>query len=144
MSYELQATSYKPQDLKMDIVILIKHTLMRNFKQLKIWQKGFDIAVKSFKLIGTFPKEERYGISSQLTRAAISIPSNIAEGSSRRSEKDYKRFLEISLGSTFEVETQLLIAAAANFGNSEIRNEMLKDIAEEQRMLNGFMSTLNT
>jgi four helix bundle protein len=128
----------------MDIVILIKHTLMRDFKQLKIWQKGFDIAVKSFKLVGTFPKEERYGISSQLTRAAISIPSNIAEGSSRRSEKDYKRFLEISLGSTFEVETQLLIAAAANFGNSEIRNEMLKDIAEEQRMLNGFMSTLNT
>ena len=108
---------------------------MRNFKELKIWQKGFDIAVKSFKLVSTFPKEERYGISSQLTRAAVSIPSNIAEGSSRKSEKDYNRFLEISLGSTFEAETQLLIAAAVNFGNTDMRNEILKDIQEEQKML---------
>lgn len=116
---------------------------MRNFKELKIWQKGFEIAVKSFKLVSTFPKEERYGISSQLTKAAVSIPSNIAEGSSRRSEKDYNRFLEISLGSTFEAETQLLIAGAVNFGNSEMRNEILKDIQEEQKMLTGFMSKLN-
>jgi len=116
---------------------------MRNFKELKIWQKGFDIAVKSFKLVSTFPKEERYGISSQLTRAAVSIPSNIAEGSSRKSEKDYNRFLEISLGSTFEAETQLLIAAAVNFGNTDMRNEILKDIQEEQKMLSGFMNKLN-
>ena len=108
---------------------------MRNFKELKIWQKGFDIAVKSFKLVSTFPKEERYGISSQLTRAAVSIPSNIAEGSSRKSEKDYNRFLEISLGSTFEAETQLLIAAAVNFGNTDMRDEIMKDIQEEQKML---------
>jgi len=116
---------------------------MRNFKELKIWQKGFDIAVKSFKLVSTFPKEERYGISSQLTRAAVSIPSNIAEGSSRKSEKDYNRFLEISLGSTFEAETQLLIAAAVNFGNTDMRDEILKDIQEEQKMLSGFMNKLN-
>jgi len=116
---------------------------MRNFKELKIWQKGFDIAVKSFKLVSTFPKEERYGISSQLTRAAVSIPSNIAEGSSGKSEKDYNRFLEISLGSTFEAETQLLIAAAVNFGNTDMRDEILKDIQEEQKMLSGFMNKLN-
>ena len=71
---------------------------MRNFKELKIWQKGFQIAVNSFKLIATFPKEEKFGISVQITKAAVSIPSNIAEGSSRSSEKDYNRFLEISLG----------------------------------------------
>ncbi|HKO80015.1 MAG TPA: four helix bundle protein [Chitinophagaceae bacterium] len=71
---------------------------MRNFKELKIWQKGFQIAIKSFKLISTFPKEEKYGISSQVTKAAVSIPSNVAEGSSRSSEKDYNRFIEISLG----------------------------------------------
>lgn len=116
---------------------------MRNFKELKIWQKGFDIAVKSFRLVSTFPKEERYGISSQLTKAAVSIPSNIAEGSSRKSERDYRRFLEISLGSTFEAETQLLIAAAANFGDLDMRNEMLKDIQEEQKMLTGFINKLN-
>ncbi|MCW3120140.1 MAG: four helix bundle protein [Chitinophagaceae bacterium] len=116
---------------------------MRNFKELKIWQKGFDIAVNSFKLVNTFPKEERFGISSQITRAAVSIPSNIAEGSSRKSEKDYHRFLEVSLGSSFEVETQLLIAAAAKFGNEEICNEILKDIDEEQKMLMSFMNKLN-
>ena len=117
---------------------------MRNFKELKIWQKGFDIAVKSFRLVNTFPKEEKYGISSQLTRAAVSIPSNIAEGSSRRSEKDYCRFIEISLGSSFEMETQVLIAAAVDFGNAEIRDEILRDIRDEQKMLTGFMNKLNS
>ncbi|MEO5946227.1 MAG: four helix bundle protein [Chitinophagaceae bacterium] len=78
---------------------------MRNFKQLLIWQKGFQIAIKSYKAVSSFPKEEKYSISSQITRAAVSIPSNIAEGSSRSSMKDYNRFLEIPLGSTFELET---------------------------------------
>lgn len=94
---------------------------MRNFKQLKIWQKGFQIAVKSIRLTEEFPKEERYGLTSQISRASISIPSNIAEGSSRSSGKDYKRFLEISLGSSYELETQLLIAKAVNYGKEELR-----------------------
>lgn len=66
---------------------------MKNFKKLLIWQKGFEIAVHSFKLVETFPKEEKFGLSSQITRASVSIPSNIAEGSSRESERDYNRFL---------------------------------------------------
>jgi four helix bundle protein len=115
---------------------------MRNFKKLLIRQKGFQIAVKSFHLVTSFPKEEKYGLSSQLTRAAVSIPSNIAEGSSRSSNKDYKRFLEISLGSTFEMETQLLIAEAVNFGEKDKRDELTKDIDEEQKMLMSFMSKL--
>ncbi|MDP9230632.1 MAG: four helix bundle protein [Bacteroidota bacterium] len=115
---------------------------MRNFKNLKIWQKGFDIAVKSFELVASFPKEEKYGLSSQLTRSAISIPSNIAEGSSRTSDKDYNRFLEISLGSTFEMETQILISQAVNFGNKALSDVLLKDIDEEQKMLMSFMSKL--
>ena len=116
---------------------------MRNFKELKIWQKGFDIAINAFKLTSSFPKEEKYGITSQITRAAVSIPSNIAEGSSRNSEKEYSRFVEISLGSSFELETQLLIAQATNFGDNEIRNQMLKDIDEEQKMIMSFMNKLN-
>ena len=115
---------------------------MRNFKQLLIWQKGFQIAVKSINAVNSFPKEEKYGISSQITRAAVSIPSNIAEGSSRTSMKDYSRFLEISLGSAFELETQLLIAEAVNFGEKEKRDELLKDIDEEQKMIMSFMSKL--
>lgn len=115
---------------------------MRNFKELKIWQKGFTIAVNSFKLVSTFPKEERFGISSQITRAAVSIPSNIAEGSSRSSEKDYNRFIEISLGSSFETETQILIAEAVNYGDNELRKKLLSDLDEEQKMLISFMKVL--
>ncbi len=100
---------------------------MRNFKELKIWQKGLDIVVKAYKLTGYFPKEEKYGITSQITRASVSIPSNIAEGSSRSSEKDYNRFIEISLGSSFELETQLLISQALSFGENNLTAEILKD-----------------
>ena len=115
---------------------------MKNFKQLLIWQKGFDIAKQSFTLIESFPKEERFSLSNQITRAAVSIPSNIAEGSSRSSEKDYNRFCEHSLGSAFELETQLLIADSINYGNQLIRAKLLQDVSEEQRMLMSFMSKL--
>ncbi len=116
---------------------------MRNFKQLLIWQKGFQIAVKSFQLTSSFPREEKFGLSTQLTKAAVSIPSNIAEGSSRTSSKDYNRFLEMSLGSSFEMETQLMIAEAVNFGVKEKRDDLLKEIDEEQKMLMSFMSKLH-
>ena len=107
-----------------------------------IWQKGFQIAVKSYNVVASFPKEEKYSISSQITRSAVSIPSNIAEGSSRSSMKDYHRFLEISLGSSFEMETKLLIAEAVNFGEKEKRDDLLKDIDAEQKMIMSFMSKL--
>jgi four helix bundle protein len=116
---------------------------MKNFKKLLIWQKGFEIAVQSFKLVENFPKEERFGLSSQITRASVSIPSNISEGSSRTSEKDYNRFIEISLGSSFELETQLLIAEAANFGDSALRSRMIQSVIDEQRMLSSFKDKLN-
>lgn len=116
---------------------------MKNFKGLKIWQKGFEIATQSFQLTESFPKEERFGLSSQITRAAVSIPSNIAEGSSRSSEKDYKRFLEIALGSGFELETQLLIAEKASYGPKKIRDHILQAIDEEQKMLIAFIKKLD-
>lgn len=116
---------------------------MRNFKELKIWQKGFSISKMTFQLTGSFPKEEKYGMVSQITRAAVSIPSNIAEGSSRASEKDYRRFIEISLGSCFELETQLLISQAVNFGDDEMTNLILREIDEEQKMLMSFINKLN-
>jgi four helix bundle protein len=115
---------------------------MNNFKQLKVWQKGFTIAVQLFKLAETLPKEQRFGLGIQITRASVSIPSNIAEGSSRSSEKDYKRFLELSLGSSYELETQLLIAEAANYGDPLLRSQMLRDTDEEQKMLLAFISRL--
>lgn len=115
---------------------------MKNFKELRIWQKGIEIAVKSYKATETFPAQEKFGITSQITRAGVSIPSNIAEGSSRKSVKYYARFIEISLGSSFELETQLLIARELNFGNTEAMNHLLFEIGEEQKMLQGFLSKL--
>ena len=117
---------------------------MKNFKQLKIWQKGFEIAVNTYQFASTLPKEEKFGLTSQITRAAISIPSNIAEGSSRSSEKDYSRFIEVSLGSCFELEMQLLIAQQIKFGDSEIQKHILKALDEEEKMLIAFKSRLHT
>ena len=97
---------------------------MRNFKELRIWQTGIDIAVKTFQLADTFPKEDKFGICQQMTRAGVSIPSNIAEGSSRKSEKDYARFIEISLGSNFELETQVVIAERLAKGDQELLQEL--------------------
>lgn len=115
---------------------------MKNFKQLLIWQKGLQIAVRAYELVSSFPKEERFSLSNQITRAAVSISSNIAEGSSRESEKDYRRFLKISLGSCYELETQLLIAESVNYGDNLLRGSLLSSVQEEQRMLTGFMGKL--
>ena len=102
-----------------------------------------DIAVNCYKLIDGFPKEKKYGLSLQVTKSGVSIPSNVAEGSSRKSEKDYSRFIEISLGSSFELETQLLIAQRVQFGDQELLALTLADIYEEQKMLQGFIGVLN-
>jgi four helix bundle protein len=116
---------------------------MRDFKQLRIWQKGLDIAFRCFKLTDSFPIEEKFGLVSQMNRAAISIPSNIAEGSSRISQKDYSRFLAIALGSCFELETQVLISEGLGLGQKDHLSELLFEIREEQKMLTGFMLKLN-
>lgn len=115
---------------------------MKNFRELRIWQQGMEIARLSYELVVAFPKEERFSLSNQITRSAVSIPSNIAEGSSRGSEKDYVRFLEIALGSGFELETQLLIARSAGFGNIDLCEKMLLRLSEEQKMLGAFIQTI--
>jgi len=117
---------------------------MRNSKKLQIWKKGFEIVVDTYKLIDGFPKSEKFSLGQQATKAAISIPSNIAEGSSRRSKKDYYRFIEISLGSSFELETQLLIAQAVNFGNKHLLSNTLNKIDEAQKMLIAFANRLSS
>ena len=116
---------------------------MRNFKELRIWQKGIDIAVKTFQLTDTFPKEDKYGICQQMTRSGVSVPSNIAEGSSRKSEKDYARFIEISLGSLFELETQLIISEKLTKGDQILLQNLKIDITDQQKMLTDFQQKLN-
>ncbi len=118
--------------------------IMRNFKELLIWQKGIEIATLIFRLASSFPKEEKYGLRSQLTSAAVSIPSNIAEGSSRLSIRENHRFLEISLGSSYELETQLLIAKAVNVGEKLLIEIILNLNDQEQKMLLSYMNKLRT
>ena len=115
---------------------------MKNFKELIIWQKGIEIIKKVYQLSKQFPSEEKFGLVSQITRAAVSIAANIAEGSSRNSDKDYGRFLQIALGSAFEVQTYLIIAKEMNLANSQeiIELELLLEI--EIKMIYSFLKKL--
>jgi len=113
---------------------------MKDFKKLNVWQKSMELVTSVYKISKNFPIEEKYGLTSQITRSAVSIPSNIAEGSSRLSERDYFRFLEIALGSAFELETQLMIADNLNLGNMQ---ELLEQTKTVQKMLSGLKSKLN-
>ena len=82
---------------------------MNYFKELKVWQKAIELVTETYLKSQSFPKEEIYGLTSQIRRCAVSIPSNIAEGCGRKTDKDFRNFLGISLGSAFEFETQLII-----------------------------------
>ena len=116
---------------------------MKDFKRLKVWQHGMEIAQLCYELIREFPKEEKYGLISQITRSASSIPANIAEGSSRKSDREYAHFLQISLGSCFELETHILLSELLGFGLINIRKSILYKIDEEQKMLISFINKLN-
>ena len=88
---------------------------MNYFKELKVWQKAIDLVTEIYTKSQEFPKEELYGLTSQIRRSAVSIPSNIAKGCGRKTNKDFANFLGISLGSAFELETQLIIAKKFKF-----------------------------
>lgn len=115
---------------------------MRNFRKLKIWNQGIIIVKEIYKIAQNLPDDEKFGLKSQITRAAVSIPSNIAEGSSRNSEVEFKRFLEISIGSLFEVETQLIIIQELGLIRSEDLTSIFELIAEEGKMINGLINTI--
>lgn len=108
---------------------------MRNFRKYDIWIDGMKVVEIIYKLTACFPKEERFSLTSQITRSAISIPSNIAERASRASEKDFARFLEISLGSCFELETQLRIADRLKYiKNGDFKVVLDKIISSQKRI----------
>jgi len=113
-----------------------------NFKNLKVWSKGMDAVDQVYAFTATLPDNEKYGLSSQLTRAAVSVPSNIAEGSGASTDKDFARFIGISLGSAFEAETQLLICERRGFGDLLKLNDAIATINEVQRMLMAFQDQL--
>ena len=109
------------------------------YQDLKIWQKGFEITNLTYDLIDEFPKEERFALADQMRRSAVSIPSNIAEGYVRASQKELLHFLYISFGSAAELETQVLIAESRKYGDPKKIERLKELISEEMKMLNGFI-----
>ncbi|MDD5184482.1 MAG: four helix bundle protein [Paludibacter sp.] len=116
---------------------------MHNFKKLSVWIKSVDFVTEIYKVTNTFPSNERFGLVSQLQRAAVSVPTNISEGSAKSSNKDFARFLEISLGSTFELETELLVSLNLSYIEQGQYNLLQEKLAELQKMIIGFKDKLN-
>lgn len=115
---------------------------MHQFKELIIWKKSREFCSKIYAITSNFPTEEKFGITNQLRRASVSIPSNIAEGSSRKSNKDFARFLEIAIGSAYEIETQILISSDLGFINSENTLNLINSLEEIIKMTSRFRATL--
>ena len=115
---------------------------MHNIKELKIWNKAMDLSVEVYKATSGFPREEIYGLTSQIKRSAISIPSNIAEGAGRNSNKEFIHFLGIANGSSYELQTQLIISNKLNLISNETLESLLKPIEEIQKMTYTFQNTL--
>jgi len=108
---------------------------MHNFKELRIWQDSMDIVVDIYRIVKNFPKNEQHGLVNQMNRCSVSIPSNIAEGSGRGSNNDFIRFLNISLSSAFELETQLIISKHIEFINTENFNSINTKLTKVQKMI---------
>ena len=121
---------------------------MFNFEKLDVWQKAIDFADLVYNKTRAFPSDERFGLTNQLRRAAVSISSNIAEGSSRSSKSDFARFVEIATGSVFEVVSQAFIAQRQSLLNENEFRQIYTDAEELSRMLSGLrkslLSTLNS
>nr|WP_322626321.1 four helix bundle protein [uncultured Flavobacterium sp.] len=115
---------------------------MHRFKDLEIWKLSRIFCSKIYQATSVFPESEKFGITNQLRRASVSIPSNIAEGSSRSSNKEFCRFLEIAIGSAYEIETQILIASDLNFLNQNEVDRLIDDLNLIIKMISKFKSTL--
>ena len=115
--------------------------MLKNYKELVVWQKSYKLCLEIYRVTKKFPNEERYGLTSQTRRAAVSIPSNIAEGYGRKSTAEYVQFLYIAYGSTCELETQLLLCRDLRYIVSKV--EILQDhIGEIERMLKALINSL--
>lgn len=115
---------------------------VKDYKDLKVWQMGIEIVDEIYLITDSFPKDELYGLVGQMRKAAVSIPSNVAEGFVRHHTKEYKQFLYISLGSCAELDTQLIIANRRNYITKKKLEELAEDINYETRMLVSLINKL--
>ena len=115
---------------------------MRNFKELKVWEKAHRLTLEVYKATASFPKEELYGLTSQIRRAAASVPANIAEGCGRETKVEFARFLQISMGSASELEYHLLLARDLNFLTETIYGPLESHVTEVKRMLTSLIQRI--
>jgi four helix bundle protein len=115
---------------------------MKDFRQLKVWEKSHQLALAVYKATKEFPKEELYGLTSQIRRASMSIPTNIAEGCGRNTDAEFARFLQIAMGSASETEYQLLLTHDLGFINKEQYDKLNLDVTEIKRMIASLLKTL--
>jgi len=116
--------------------------MLKSYKELNVWQKAYSLCLNIYKLTGSFPGEEKYGLTSQIRRSAVSVPSNIAEGYGRKSTKEYLQLLYIAYGSVCELETQLLLAGDLGYGKAADLEKLQQDIGDVERMLKGLIKSL--
>ena len=115
---------------------------MHNFRQLQIWKEGMEVTKQVYQLLVKFPPSEKFGLVSQISRSAVSVPSNVAEGSSRSSDKEFAHFLSIALGSLFELETQLLLSIELEIINKDEIGSIIENIIQLQKKISAFRKTL--
>jgi len=116
--------------------------MLKSFRELKVWKKSYNLCMKIYQITKGFPSEERYVLTSQIRRSALSIPSNIAEGYGRKTKADYIRILYIAYGSVCELDTQILLAVDLNYLQTNVRNEFNQDISEVEIMLKALIRSL--
>lgn len=116
---------------------------MHRYKELYVWQKAIDLAVEVYKITEQLPSQERFGLIAQMNKCAVSIPSNIAEGAGRNSPKDFDNFLGIALGSSFELDTQLVISTRLSFVQEEDYQRLEKELEHVQNMIAKLKKSLN-
>ena len=119
-----------------------KEKKSRNFRDYPVWQESFDFSTQVYKLTGNMPWFEKKGLCDQLQRAVVSIASNIAEGSSRPSDADFAHFLDIALGSAYEVETQLLISKNIGYIDNDTYESLIISLSSIERQLNGLIKSV--
>jgi four helix bundle protein len=116
--------------------------MLKNYQELKVWQKAYALCLVIYQMTTKYPSEEKYGLSSQLKRAAVSVPSNIAEGYGRKSIREYIQFLYVAYGSICEIETQLLLTKDLKYIGEKFYSEIRLQLSEVERMLKALIKSL--
>jgi four helix bundle protein len=116
--------------------------MLQNYKELKVWQKSYQLCLAIYRITARFPKDEKFGLTSQMRRASVSVPSNIAEGYGRKTTADYVKSLYIAYGSNCELETQMMLSGDLDYIDRALSKDILEEIYADERMLKALIKSL--